>query len=118
MYVCVCVVHMMCVRVLVCVCACSCVCVCVCVRVCGVCTCVHVYNVALCHCQALHRRIQAPVFAFSRDRTRTGQNITREVHELAVSVHKVAIFSRVPETQEILDRNRQFVDLCGVTHQL
>ncbi len=36
---------------------------------------------------------------------------TREVHELAVSVHKVANFSRVPETPEILDRNRQFVDL-------
>ncbi len=36
---------------------------------------------------------------------------TREVHELAVSVHKVAIFSRVTGTQKILDRNRQFVDL-------
>ena len=30
---------------------------------------------------------------------------------MAVSVRKVAIFSRVPETPEILDRNRQFVDL-------
>ncbi len=30
---------------------------------------------------------------------------TREVHKMAVSVHKVAIFSRVPETPEILDRN-------------
>ncbi len=36
---------------------------------------------------------------------------TREVHKMAVSVHKIAIFSAVPETPEILDRNRQFVDL-------
>ena len=34
---------------------------------------------------------------------------------MTVSVHKVAIFSRVPETLEILDRNRQFVDLPRTT---
>ncbi len=72
----------------VCVCACACVsmCVCTCVRVRACCACMSVY-VLMC---------------------------TREVHELAVSVHKVVIFSRVPVTPDILDRNRQFVDLPRV----
>ncbi len=51
------------------------------------------------------------VVSCSTDHRNNGDKHTREVHELAVPVHKVAIFSRVPETPEILDRNRQFVDL-------